>query len=390
MIKIIAQNSGKAAVFLKSEFDGRLIENDLFVSSSYQRMSAYLKDAVKNAEAVVLTGNASEMKALFAETFDLTMFYDKFAEKNIEKFCELTEQPIPPQYMMDKLCALPETFNNYAVTYGCQSGCNGEYGKCLVFILPDNEKEVSALYETYMEKSLSRLYPLTERRIFKIFALGEKEITEKLNALCNPRFVSHKCETTYLDTKVTLIFRPKCPKQIANDISSEMKRVFGNYLYAEKDVLPEKLAVDILKKLHKTISVAESVTGGMITSKIVDIPGASAVLYEGAVTYSIESKCARLGLNPHFVDEHGVVSSQVAQEMVKGLLKNGSDFAVATTGYAGPETDGGKPAGLCYIGVGSTKGGITVYRNVFGGDRNSVRQQAANSALYLVLKALCL
>ena len=107
----------------------------------------------------------------------------------------------------------------------------------------------------------------------------------------------------------------------------------------------------------------------------------------GIVTYSIQSKCKRLGLNPHFIDEHGVVSKQVAQAMAEGLRKNGSDIAVSITGFAGPTAEEGLPVGLCYIGI-STDREVSVYQNVFAGDRNSIRAQAANMALFLIYKTL--
>ena len=87
------------------------------------------------------------------------------------------------------------------------------------------------------------------------------------------------------------------------------------------------------------------------------------------------------------MDEFGVVSQQVAQEMVKGLLKNGGDLAVSTTGYAGPTSENGLPVGLCFIGIGTPKG-ISVYRNIFSGGRNFIRAQATNMALFLVYKTI--
>ena len=87
------------------------------------------------------------------------------------------------------------------------------------------------------------------------------------------------------------------------------------------------------------------------------------------------------------VDEYGVVSQQVAQKMALGLKENGTDIAVSTTGFAGPTSADGMPVGLCYIGI-ATEKGVSVYRNVFTGDRNSIRTQAANMALYLVCKTL--
>ena len=199
--------------------------------------------------------------------------------------------------------------------------------------------------------------------------------------------VSRKCETLNLDSKIILTFQPKCSKVYIKDAVAKLREAFGEYLYATADQTLAQTAVELFRSMGKTLSVAESVTGGMIASSIVDVAGASSVLYEGVVAYTIASKCSRLGINPHFVDEYGVVSRQVAQAMATGLRRNGSDVAVAVTGIAGPASEDGLPIGLCFIGV-ATEKSVTVYKNVFVGDRNSIRSQAANTALYLACKAL--
>ena len=165
------------------------------------------------------------------------------------------------------------------------------------------------------------------------------------------------------------------------------KKLFGDYIYANADHTLAKTVVDLLHSLNKTLSVAESITGGMVASSIVDIAGASSVLHEGIVSYSNSSKSKRLNINPHFIDEHNAVSQQVALEMAKGLRGDGCDVAISTTGYAGPTADDGQPVGLCYVGV-CTEKGVAVYKNVFVGDRNSIRAQATNMALYLVFKTI--
>lgn len=144
-----------------------------------------------------------------------------------------------------------------------------------------------------------------------------------------------------------------------------------------------KLAAELVGKLiekNLKIAFAESCTGGMIASAVVDIPDASKVLYEGVVTYSNEAKEARLGVSRKTLERFGAVSEETAREMAEGLLKN-ADIGVATTGIAGPS--GGtpeKPVGLVYIAI-AGKGGTVVIKNNFRGDRSSVRRQTRNKAL---------
>lgn len=146
--------------------------------------------------------------------------------------------------------------------------------------------------------------------------------------------------------------------------------------------------VKLLKDNGLMLSTAESCTGGLIASSIVDVPGSSEVFFEGVVTYSNESKMKRLGVNSLTLKNYGAVSEQTAAEMVNGLLSSGADIAVSTTGIAGP--GGGskeKPVGLVYIAV-AKKDYLRVEKCNFDGDRAAIRNKAKDKALSMV--ALCL
>ena len=147
-------------------------------------------------------------------------------------------------------------------------------------------------------------------------------------------------------------------------------------------------AAEIIEKLTrhgKTVAVAESCTGGMICSMLVEQVGASACFAEGYVTYSNEAKEKNLGVSHEVLEACGAVSEQTARQMAEGVRRRGeADYGVAATGIAGP--DGGtaeKPVGLVYIAC-AHAGGTQVERHVFSGDRTRVRTQAAERALALL------
>ncbi len=152
---------------------------------------------------------------------------------------------------------------------------------------------------------------------------------------------------------------------------------------------PEERLVEWLLDHKKTVSTAESCTGGMIASRIVSVPGASACFGEGLVTYSNEAKHRLLGVSRKTLRKYGAVSRETAGEMARGGRKAaGSDCCVAVTGIAGP--DGGtkeKPVGLVYIGC-SVKKRCIVEKHLFDGDREAVRRQAADRALELARECL--
>lgn len=125
----------------------------------------------------------------------------------------------------------------------------------------------------------------------------------------------------------------------------------------------EQKAGDILIDKNLTLSIAESCTGGLVSSLMTDVSGSSAYIKANFVTYANEAKTKYLGVKEETLKEFGAVSVQTANEMVQGLLTaTGSDLAVATTGVAGP-TGGtaSKPVGLVYIGIGC-EGKIKVYK----------------------------
>lgn len=173
-----------------------------------------------------------------------------------------------------------------------------------------------------------------------------------------------------------------------NKVEKIVKKIYnkiGEFIFGEDNDRLEKKVVELLKKLDMNISTAESCTGGMLASKLIDVPGISEVFYEGVVSYSNEAKINRLGVRKETLDRYGAVSEEVAKEMVMGLT---TDVALSTTGIAGP--DGGseeKPVGLVYMGI-RIKDKIYVEKRVFRGDRNKVRERTVSHTLFTLIKIL--
>ena len=150
----------------------------------------------------------------------------------------------------------------------------------------------------------------------------------------------------------------------------------------------EKL-VEILMDKKLTITTAESCTGGMISSAIVNVPGASWVINEAYITYSNEAKNRLLGVKNETIEKYGVVSEETAREMVIGAAKAAkADCAISVTGVAGP--DGGtkeKPVGTVYAGF-YCKGVVEVVRYNFSGDRYEVRCKTTQNTIEKMLEII--
>ncbi|MFW5939075.1 MAG: CinA family protein [Halolamina sp.] len=150
---------------------------------------------------------------------------------------------------------------------------------------------------------------------------------------------------------------------------------------------------DTLRERDATIAVAESCTGGLIGSRLTDVPGASDYFDRSVVTYSYDAKLSALAVSRESLDAHGAVSAPVAEQMAAGVRDvAGTTFGLSTTGIAGPE--GGseeKPVGTVFIGRsyaaewGTGDSCTEVSRHVFDGDRTAVKEQTARKALELLL-----
>ncbi|MDF2968426.1 MAG: competence protein [Nocardioidaceae bacterium] len=147
---------------------------------------------------------------------------------------------------------------------------------------------------------------------------------------------------------------------------------------------PAEEVVQRLTATTHTVATAESLTGGLLCAALVAVPGASAVLRGGVVAYAADVKTGVLGVPPDVVSRHGTVAPGTATAMAEGARSLlGSDWAVATTGVAGPDEVEGKPVGTVHVAVAGPYGGSTVRIRSQGG-REQVREAAVDAALRLL------
>ena len=154
----------------------------------------------------------------------------------------------------------------------------------------------------------------------------------------------------------------------------------------ECSLLTENVVVEELKSKKMIITTAESCTGGMIASRIVNVPGASAVFKQGYITYCDEAKISILGVKADTLEKYHAVSRETAAQMAEGGARAaGADACIAVTGVAGPDKADGMPVGLVYIG-------LFIYDKTyvkefhFSGSRTEIRTQACEEALKLILE----
>jgi nicotinamide-nucleotide amidase len=163
---------------------------------------------------------------------------------------------------------------------------------------------------------------------------------------------------------------------------AKLRAILGDVIWSEQDDRFEACIGRMLKSAGKTVSAAESCTGGLISELMTSIPGASAYYLGSVTSYANSVKTGILGVPEEIIAEHGAVSSDCVAAMAEGVRRiTGSDYSVATSGIAGP--DGGsdtKPVGLVWIGISSEKGTET-FSHVFKNDRKRNIERFAASAL---------
>lgn len=167
-----------------------------------------------------------------------------------------------------------------------------------------------------------------------------------------------------------------------NNIKNEFINILGDNIFGYNGDTLEHIVQKLLIDNKKTISAAESCTGGMISSRLTNNPGSSLCFKQSVVTYSNESKISLLKVKEETLKQFGAVSENTADEMLNGILNlSDSDYAVSVTGIAGP--DGAvenKPVGLVFIGV-SYKGENEILKYKFLGTRSDIRERTVNVAL---------
>lgn len=176
--------------------------------------------------------------------------------------------------------------------------------------------------------------------------------------------------------------RPEADEKVFNRIKARIVRLLGPLVYSTEGQPLEQVIGEKLRAAGLSLACAESCSGGLLANRITNIPGSSDYFLEGIVTYSNRSKTLELGVPEELIAGKGAVSEEVARAMAEGLRrKSGADFALSTTGIAGP--GGGsqaKPVGLVYVGL-AFPGGSTVTRNLFRGSREQIKFQATQKAL---------
>jgi nicotinamide-nucleotide amidase len=262
-------------------------------------------------------------------------------------------------------------------------------------MLPGPPRELHPMFTTSVIPWLRQKFPRRVPfvcRIFKTTGMGES-ILEETIAPSLKHLVDSGLEIGYCarigEVEVRLVAHGDQAEEKVNEASEIFKRLLGPYIFGLSDEQLEGVVIRLLTERKQTLALAESCTGGYISHRLTNIPGASAVFLNGALTYSNEAKQLFLGVLEQTLAKHGAVSEPVAREMAEGVrLRTRSDFGLAVTGIAGP--GGGtaeKPVGTVFIALAGAVSTI-VLQNFNSFDRETFKYVTSQQALELLRRTL--
>ncbi|MEW6040492.1 MAG: nicotinamide-nucleotide amidohydrolase family protein, partial [Elusimicrobiota bacterium] len=273
----------------------------------------------------------------------------------------------------------------------------------VIILLPGPTKEMHPMMEGTVLPYLKEKYEkgILKKKTLHIYGLPESKIDELIRPVVN---TERKIEggtvkftilehTSIIDVSFSVSGKDELlVEDIIRKIKSELLNVLGKHVFGEDQQTLESITAELLLKKRKTISVAESCTGGHLANRITNIPGSSTYFKMGIDAYSNEAKIEVLGVSAETIEKYGAASVQTALEMARGMLKlSKSDIAISVTGIAGP--GGGTPeipVGTVYFAVvfatpeGRRPSEPLSEKQRFYGSRFEIKEKASSHALFIL------
>ncbi len=368
------------------------------VGDNEERLADTLKLALSRADIILLSGGLGPTqddltKEVAAKVCGRQLYLHEPSKEAIRQFfaqrnLEITENNWK-KAMVPEGCIVVE--NPGGTAPGIIIKENGKH----VVLMPGPPGELIPMFEHSIMPYLAGLQSgVIYSQTVKICGVGESKaesmVEDLVEAQKNPTIATYaKIGEVHLRVTATAADEKEA-KKLVKPVVKELKGRFGNHVYTtDNEVTLEKAVVDLLTANKLTACTVESCTGGMLSARLINVPGVSEVFKSGYVTYSNKSKRRLLGIKKNILMKHGAVSEQIAREMAKSAASLAkTDVSVSTTGIAGP--DGGteeKPVGLVYIAC-NVCGRVTVRECHFHGGREKIRESTVAAALSLMRECI--
>lgn len=370
------------------------------VGDNKERLLRTFDRAFNSSDTIIVTGGLGPTddditKECAAEYFGRDFYLDEYSWEKIKNYVAKYNKNNVLTNNNKKQALIPEGAIIVENFCGTAPGIILEDNGRRIILMPGPPREMKDMFiksiKPYLQKLSNKKFISNYVRLYGIGeSLLEDKIKHILDSQTNPT-VALYAKTGEVLIRITSSGDNEdfCNKIIDKKIS-EIKDIVGEYIYlvgdesiSESQSELSSLVSKMLIEGNFKIAIAESLTGGLLTSQLVDNSGISSSLVEGLVCYSDDSKIKNLNVSKDTLAKYTAVSEQVAYEMVNNLAKkNNVDFAISTTGYAD-----GDSAGLVYIGI-YNRGNIYVKECQFTGDRNRIRDRVVKESLNEIRKII--
>lgn len=369
---------------------GLRLDRQTTVGDHRAEMRNAVSEALDRSDVILITGGLGPTSDDFtrdvvAELLDRKLVRDDGVAALISERFRKRGIRMPDSVLVQSL--VPTGAQVLPNVNGTAPGLVIENAGSLVLLLPGPPRELKPLFEQYVRPVLEKNFAPADRpvcRVFKVVGLAESLVEEKVApALADLPDIELGYCAKMGEVEVRVISKTAEPAE------SKIRAALGDAIFGVGEDRLEEVVIQLLTAAHQTIATAESCTGGLIASRLTNVSGASEVFLTGYVTYSNESKTRLLGVRKETLAKHGAVSEEVCREMAEGCRQHAeTDFALATTGIAGPS--GGtpeKPVGLVYTGL-ATPTRTEVRRHLLLFDRETFKFFASQNALDTVRREL--
>jgi len=392
------QDTNSAYIARQFHWQGWEVAVMLSIGDSEEMIEKALAFAMSQADAVVVTGGLGPTSddittAAIARAFGLNLVTDERILRHIKAIFERFGLPWTENNA--KQAMFPEGAEIIDNPVGTAAGFFLRKGGKLVAVLPGVPAEVKNMVPGGVIPAIRRCFPLETGhlavRTLKTFGLSEAAVDQAVAGVdlagvgigFYPRFPENHIVLSVRDHDAAAAWSRLSAAE------EEICKRIGRHVFARDDETLEEAVAKLLKEQGRTIAVAESCTGGLITDRLTDVPGSSGYLERGLVTYSNRSKTELLGVPEKVLQDHGAVSEETARLMAEGVRRlAGTDLGLATTGIAGP--DGGseaKPVGTVFIAL-ADAGGIRCRKYSYRWQRRRIKVITSQAALLMVKKHL--
>lgn len=318
------------------------------VGDNPQRAKEAVAIAKQRADIIITTGGLGPTcddltKNVLANAFGKQLVYDEESARRIQSFFTRVGRPMTENNLQQAL--LPEGCTIFSNDWGTAPGCAFEADGVHVIMLPGPPSECRPMFRY---RAMPYLQSMSEGVIashtLKLFGIGESsmeaQLRDQMNAMTNPTLAPYAKEGE-CELRVTAKAATNDEAQaLLQPTVEELKALFGSKVYGVDVSSLEEVVEGLLKERGLTLGVAESCTGGLMSKRLTDLPGASRVFQGGVVSYTNEVKARILGVPQHLLEQFGAVSAEVAMAMAEGARTAlGCDIALSATGVAGPDKD---------------------------------------------------